>query len=416
MQTEIKENKKRFFSLLSVFFLDNFGLSVVYPIFTPLLLEPRYNFFASSVSYSTRASLLGLLIAAFPLALFFGSPILGIVADRLGRKKAFYFTLTGEMIGFILSGIAIRYHSYIFLICSRLLTGFFAGNLTLCLASISDVSKLEKTRSKNFGRLSAVAGGSFILSILIGGELSDRTLTPFFNASLPFYFTALISLLNLHIIIFFFFDSKEFLRHIKQRRAETRKKIFWILRTKVISILYLVFFLFMLGWVSSLQFLSAYLIENFHVNKAQIIGTFFSLGICWIIGNIFINKYLLKKFTPRRILLYSSLFLVIVYLLALSMRKYEWFALLISCSAIFSSLVWSNILSQITMKIPETRQGATLGLNQSIATIAMICSPLIGSVLGQVDTRMIYYFSTLSLLLSFLVICFHRLIYSTNRK
>ncbi|WP_445083653.1 MFS transporter [Candidatus Neptunichlamydia sp. REUL1] len=60
----------------------------------------------------------------FPLGQFIGALFLGDIADRFGRKRAFYITITGVIVGFILSGFSILIHSYILLILTRLITDF----------------------------------------------------------------------------------------------------------------------------------------------------------------------------------------------------------------------------------------------------------------------------------------------------
>lgn len=78
--------------LLPVFltyFIDNFGLAIIYPIFTPLFLKPHYELFSTEVPTIYKTILLGLLIATFPIAQFFGAPIIGGMSDRVGRKRYF---------------------------------------------------------------------------------------------------------------------------------------------------------------------------------------------------------------------------------------------------------------------------------------------------------------------------------------
>ncbi|MCB1118249.1 MAG: MFS transporter, partial [Chlamydiia bacterium] len=179
--------------------MDNFALAIVYPIFTPLLFG-SHSALLNSVS-SARFAYLGILIAAFPLMQLFGSPIIGGLSDRLGRKKAFYLTLIGEAIGFAMSALAIKQNSYPFLFFSRLWTGFFAGNLTVCLAVFADMNAALKNRSKGFGYLMTAGGLSFIVAVIVGGVLSNTGITPTFNPATPFWVTSFLTLINLGIIL-----------------------------------------------------------------------------------------------------------------------------------------------------------------------------------------------------------------------
>ena len=176
--------RRSFRAVLSLLFLDNLGLTVVYPIFTPLVLKPIYTLLPYEYPLSIRIILLGLLIASFPFAQFIAGPIIGHIADLKGRKFAFMLALVGEGVGFFLTGLSVLMMNYSFLFFSRLFTGFFAGNMTICLSAISDMTGDEKSRSRSFGVVSSVVGISFVIAIVIGGTLSNEDLNVFFNSSL----------------------------------------------------------------------------------------------------------------------------------------------------------------------------------------------------------------------------------------
>ena len=99
-------------------------------------------------------------------------------------------------IGYTLTAGSIMSHSLTFLFISRFLTGLFAGNLTLCLATVADLSRDELSRTKNFGQIAAIGGLSFIIAIAFGGILSDATISRHFSPSLPFWITATPSLIS----------------------------------------------------------------------------------------------------------------------------------------------------------------------------------------------------------------------------
>ena len=397
-----KSSRTSLIAILSVLFLDNFGLAIVYPIFTPLILLPQYGFLPHIDSLAVRTLCLGFLIASFPFAQFLGAPFLGDIADRKGRKIAYYLSLIGETLGFAFSAIAIYFADYTLLLISRLCTGFFAGNLTICLSSISDMSPFAKSRSKNFGLLATVGGISFIIAIFVGGELSDHAVFPFFNSSFPFWITAGFSVINLVIIAKLFDEVRE---PTKKRTSIQRgiKNLISVLESKKIPLLYGIFFFFMLGWISSLQFLSAYLIETYDARKEMIVLTFLGVGIFWSIGNGYLNRILIKKYNLKKILFYSLLFLVVFFTTAILSPDYYLFYLFMALASLCVSLCWTNLLSLISLSVMPDLQGKVLGLNQSIMIVAMIVSPIVGGFIGQISTQTIYLFSLSAILISFFI-------------
>lgn len=401
--------RRSFRAVLSLLFLDNLGLTVVYPIFTPLVLKPIYTLLPYEYPLSIRLILLGLLIASFPFAQFISGPIIGHIADLKGRKFAFILALVGEGIGFFLTGLSIQMMNYGFLFISRLLTGFFAGNMTICLSAISDMTTDEKSRSRSFGIVSSVVGISFVIAIVIGGTLSNDALNVFFNSSLPFWAMTLFSLINLIIISLIFKETAPFIPQHAHHFKEGLRELWNVLKQDNIKYLYGTFFFFMLGWVVSLQFLSSFLIEHFTGTKLAITLTFVSVGLAWCIGNIGINRILIYFFRPGKVLFYTLLLSTVCLFASSEARSFLLFIHLIIIGGLSASIAWTNCLTLISIRAPNYLQGKLLGVNQSVATLSMAFAPLFGGMVGEFDIRTIYLFASSSLLISMTVLIINKL-------
>ncbi|MBX7067548.1 MAG: MFS transporter [Parachlamydiales bacterium] len=104
---------------------------------------------------------IGWYFSVFPL---FRRPLLGDVGDRWGRKRALVITLLGTVFGHLLTAVAIFFQSFVFLLAARAVSGFLSGNVSICLATISDVSPDPKTKGRNFGLLTVFFGMGWILA------------------------------------------------------------------------------------------------------------------------------------------------------------------------------------------------------------------------------------------------------------
>lgn len=403
------EKKRSFQALLSVLFLDNLGLTIVYPIFTPLLLKPIYTLLPHHYSLSSRLILLGLLIASFPLAQFIAGPLIGHLADRKGRKTALSIALAGEAVGFTLTGVSMEMMNYSFLLISRFLTGFFAGNLTLCLAAIADTTQNSTERSRKFGIVTSVIGISFVIAIVIGGTLSNDTLETFFNSSLPFWAMTLFCIINLMIIQQRFKDvyvpSNQHLNHFWGGCRELGA----VCMQKSLKGLYGIFFFFMLGWIVTLQFLSTFIIEHFMGEKTLITVAFIGVGLAWCLGNIALNRLLTRFFEPGMLLFYSLLISTLMLFLASFAHSFVLFMHYVIIGGLSGSIAWTNCLTLISIKAPNYLQGKLLGINQSVATISMAFAPLFGGLIGEFDIRIIYLFASSSLLISICLLIISKL-------
>ena len=191
--------KKRRFSFLSIlltFFVDTLGWCVVFPIFAPLFLDHGNVIFSTDIDISMRTTILGFFLAAYPVAQFFGSPILGDMGDKYGRKKALILSVFLSFIGYGLSAWSIHLHQLWLLFFSRIITGLFSGNLSICMAALADISLDEKAKIRNFSYISMLAGVTFIIGPFIGGRFSDSSINELFNPSLPLWIATFLCFLN----------------------------------------------------------------------------------------------------------------------------------------------------------------------------------------------------------------------------
>ncbi len=116
---------------------------------------------------------------AFGIANFFGSPILGALSDRFGRRPVLLLGFCGLALSFFVTAMATALWM---LIVVRLFSGAMQSNVAVANAYVADISAPED-RAKRFGMLGAMFGIGFILGPVIGGLLGGIDLQlPFFVA------------------------------------------------------------------------------------------------------------------------------------------------------------------------------------------------------------------------------------------
>lgn len=388
------------FPILLTFFLDNFGLAIIYPIFTPLLLNPEQTIVASTTPLFQRTFILGMLIAAFPLAQFFGAPLIGQFSDRIGRKKAFYITITGAALGYTFTAVSITAQSLVGLFISRFATGAFAGNATLCLAAIADMSPGEVSRTKNFGIVSAVGGLSFIIAIAFAGVFSNPEISRHFNPSFPIWITAILTYINLVSVIFLFHETHECQAHPGINPFKGFFHLIQVIQNKELRNIYIVNFLFILAWVASTQFLPTILIERFQFSLSQITFAFIANGMLWSLSNLFLNRFFAKRYFAGKTLLISLLVLSFLLLFVAISTSAVYFLTLYFACMVCAALCWTNGVATVSLNAPLSIQGAILGINQSMTCIAAACGPIIGGLLVSKSIHAIPLFSSLVCLLA----------------
>lgn len=178
--------KHRLAIVFAVVLVEMMAFSVVLPLLPYLAGE-----------LGASPAQIGLLLAAYPLAQFFGAPLLGSLSDRIGRKPVLLLSIVGTGASFVVLALA---RAIPILFVSRLVDGITGGNISVVQAYISDVTD-ERERGKALGMIGAAFGIGFVIGPATGGLLSGISLTA------PAWAGAVLSALNLVLVSTFLPES-----------------------------------------------------------------------------------------------------------------------------------------------------------------------------------------------------------------
>lgn len=372
--------------LLFTYFTDTFGLAIVYPLLTPLLLDSNYELLSLKFSAAHRVLILSVLIASFPFAQFFGAPFLGALSDRIGRRKVFLLTIGGGIFGYLVTALGIEIKSLPLLWVGRLVTGLFAGNLTLCLAAIADISHAPAARARNFGWFGAVGGPGFIGAIFVGSAMVG-------HPGAAFLITAAIAIVNWALMYRFFRET-----HASRGTYPFKLTYGWdniktALRFKTVRPIYLSYFFYTMCWITSMQLLPSYITLRLASGAFQVSVMLLVIALLWLISNSLLNPWLIKRLIPASIFAGSLALLTLMLFSSLLAKNFGFFLPFLGLAAFFSALSWTNGLATISLTAPPSIQGSILGINQSISALASIIGPVIGGLLVSGHISMLFLFT-----------------------
>ena len=397
--------KKKRYSIGTIFFtvfLDLLGLGIIIPILPALLLDPVGGILPFTYSFSTRTLIYGFLVASYPLAQFFGAPILGSLADQKGRKKLLLLSLIGTVIGYAIFIVGILTSNLYLLFIGRIIDGFTGGNISIAQSAIADVST-EETKSRNFGLIGMAFGLGFIIGPYIGGKLSDSTLVSWFSYSTPFFLAILLATINVLLVFLNFPETLATVKKVKLNLFTGFMNIKKAFSFKELRVMFLVIFLLTVGFNFFTQFFQVFLYGKFKFTQSQV-GDFFAyMGLWIVIAQGGVLRPLSKKMKPAKILSYSIVLLAISFPFLLIPNERVWLYLIVPFIAVFQGLNQPNGTTIISNLASRDKQGEILGINQSISSLAQAVPPIIAGFITSININLPTWFAAGATLLAWLI-------------
>lgn len=377
-------SKKRspLFTLFVIILLDMLGLGILIPVMPVLLTDPSSPHYMLAPGTTKEAGylILGVLFTLFSFGQFLASPIIGQFSDKWGRKRLLAFSVLGTSISHFLFAIGIMISSIPLLIFARLFAGITGGNIVVAQAAIADITTPEN-RAKNFGLIGAAFGLGFILGPFVGGKLTDTTLVSWFSATTPFFFAALLSLINVGQVLYFLEETNK--TKAKDKVIEwgrSLRNIAHAYSMPRVKPLFITNFLFQGGFAFYTTFAAVYLLSKFHFSENDIGNYFAFVGIWIVITQGFITRKISAYFTEAQIvkntIMLAGLCILGVVLVQSAFALY----LLVPFFAISIGLSQANITALISRSAGANIQGEILGVNGSVMALAQTIPPVISGV------------------------------------
>ena len=357
------------FGLISVF-LCGLGFSIITPV-VPFLVKPYIS------NPSNQAIVVTLLTSVYAVCVFFAAPGLGALSDRYGRRPLLLVCLLGSAIGYLVFGIG---GALWVLFAGRIIEGITGGSISTIFAYFADITPREQ-RSKYFGWVSAVAGVGCAIGPTLGGLLAK------FGYSVPMYFGAIITLINVIYGIVYMpesLDKKNRLKEITFVRLNPFTQLIDILSIKNLKRLLISAFLLWIPNGSLQAVFSQLTIDTFNWDPA-LIGLMFSImGIQDIISQGFIMPKLLKILSDVQIAVLGMTSEIIGYGLIAASALFSFYPLFIGGMFIFGfgdSVFGPSFNGMVSRSVDASEQGRIQGGSQSIQALSRISGPIIG---GQI--------------------------------
>ena len=361
------------YMLIAIAFI---GYSMMVTLFPPMLLLD-HGFVDTATPKSTRTILIGLLLTLYPLGQFLGSPIIGALSDRFGRKRVLLITLIFSITFYGLIAVALLMKSLLFLMIVCFLAGLSESHVSIVQSVIADSSTPED-RGKLFAYMYACMSIGYIVGPLIGGPLALH-----YGYNVPFWF-----------IVFLLLSSAIWLKItlVETHPAEgegidyfkTFKNFTTVFTDKPIRRIYLVNFILFLSGLGFFRVIQIYVVDrwNFNVDKESFFYSYLAFGC--MIGNTFVIGILAKWFSSKAITVLTS---IVGGLFALAIIVFNTELMLFVTSgftSVFQAIAVGACCAILSTRVSSERQGSVMGNNQALFVGGEAIGAFAGGVLASI--------------------------------
>jgi len=334
----------------------------------PVLPELVKQFKGGNVASGSHVY--GVLVSVYALMQFFGSPILGSLSDRFGRRKVILIALAGSSLDFAVMALA---PNLTILFIARMVGGLTAGIISTANAYVADVTKPEN-RAQGFGMLGAAFGIGFIIGPLVGGVLGSLDLR------LPFWAAAGCSAANWLYGYFVLPESlaPENRRAFSWKRANPIGALVALKRFPAVLGLAESYFILTLGQMMLFSIWALYTSHRYGWDPKHVGFSLTLVGALSAFVQAALAKRILGAIGDMRGVIVGLILSATAQLLyGLAPQAWMIYAIIVigSCAGIAGPAMQSYI----TKHVPSNEQGAVQGIYSGLASLAGIPGPLIST-------------------------------------
>jgi len=358
-------------------FLDLLGFGLVMPFLPGVARDMGASDFWASV-----------LGAAFSLMQFLFIPLWGRLSDRVGRRPVLLWSIAATAAGMLLLGFA---NSVAWLFVARLFSGIATANLAVAQAYIADITTPE-TRARGMGLIGMAFGFGFIIGPAVGGVLGDIELwgRP---GPVAAFAAAGLSVVNFFAALRFVPESLP-----KERRGSDRKSaaarlalfdfeayraakaVAGLPRVLVISFVTIFFFA---GLEVTYRLFT---VDAFQMSTSGTGWVFTFIGIVAAVTQGGLIGRLSRRFGEVRLLRWGPLGLGVAFLIVGTSAHldpglgYVVFVAGSGLVAFSNGITIPSLSSYVSQQTGIERQGATLGVMQSLNALSRALAPFVAGL------------------------------------
>ncbi len=363
--------------LYLVIFIAFIGYSMMVTIFVPMLMYD-HAFFGGEVSRGTKTTVIGVLLALYPLGQFIGSPVIGSLSDRFGRKRVITVSLFFTTAFYLLIALSLEFHLLWLLMAACFMCGLTESNVAIAQSSVADIS-LPEDRGRLFAYMYSAESLGYIAGPLFGGLLAVH-----FGYAFPFWITVGLLIITYVWVIVGFKDSYKPDAEAPIDYFKTFTNLATVFTDLPIRRVYLVNFMLYLAAFGFWRVVQIYMVDKWSFDVGKVTFYYAYLAVLGTIANLFFYQPLSKRFSHKSFIVWTAVAggLFVASIVVPSSEASYWFTA--GPATVFLVMTMAACSAYISGLVSGERQGRVLGNNLAIQVGAESLSAALGGFLAAV--------------------------------
>jgi DHA1 family tetracycline resistance protein-like MFS transporter len=355
-------------------FLGFFGGALVSPVLSPMFLHPvEHGVLPGGTSMAQRVFLLGVAMGMMRLGEFFGSPLLGRLSDRHGRRKVLAMAMGVTGIGNFAIAWSIGIDQVWLIVLGQFLIGFTGVLLVLAQAEVAHRwSGVEKTR--RFGYVYLASSLAYVFAPAIGGHLADRKNFDWASYPLVFVVAGTIYVASVLLVLWRFPSAGTSPSELPERRNAV-VEFSEAFRMPSFRMLLVVNFFLYLGIDFVFQFNSVFFVQKWSFTASDVGWLMSYTSISMVATQWFLIRPVGRRLAPRAAATVSAIALAVLLAFQVAPDRWQWLIVILPLVGAAMSLATTNMSALLSNTAGEAAQGRMLGVAHSIRVFgsALLC-------------------------------------------
>jgi MFS family permease len=374
---------RRALPLYLVVFVGFLGYAAMIAVFTPMMLRNDNGMLPAGSSTAQRTVVLGVLLCVYPLGQFLGSPVLGALSDRFGRRRILLGSLAATTAWYVLIALALQVQSLPLLIVACFGAGLSEANIVVAQGAIADAAEV-RDRTRLFGYV--YLAGSLGYTV---GPLGAGKLAAWLDYAAAYWVACALLALTFLVVRATFRET-----HAPARAAGAHpvRSAFANLAQVVLDdrlrAFYLVNFLLYLAVYGFFRSYPMYMVDEFDLGLSRESELIAYLSLPFIVANLGLVGWLAARLASRTIVVLGALGFAAASVVLVLPDSATWLWATLPPTGLAIAILLPATAAMISLAARPDEQGRVLGNNQGLQVGAEALAGLLGGAIAAIVVKL----------------------------